>query len=212
MVLYHSADMILFLDHGDDLLAVDGKASGHDLADIAGAEHGNAPADIEMIDIDHFLHLTSCVNAFRSGAADAERADGALAAAGRQNTLIKGDRKKRALPGEDSGAAGIQAQHSRFQKDIELMRSLRGLDPIDKALCIRGPGQIFFEIAETEAVVDALRQYAAESRTAVGQYDRKTALTGGESGSHTGSACTDDQNIVVRCAGSRNASGAFSCL
>ena len=48
------SDMILFLDHGDDLLAVDGKASGHDLADIAGAEHGNAPADIEMIDIDHF--------------------------------------------------------------------------------------------------------------------------------------------------------------
>ena len=71
VVLDHAAEMVFLLDHGDDLFSVDRHAAGDDLADIAAAKNHDAAADIQVIDVDHFLHLSGCVDANRSGSADA---------------------------------------------------------------------------------------------------------------------------------------------
>ena len=72
VVELHTARVVFFFNHRDDIFAVHREMPGDDLPDVAAPEDHDVTAGIAVVDIDHFLHLAGCVNAVRTGTADAE--------------------------------------------------------------------------------------------------------------------------------------------
>ena len=72
VVFYHTAGVIRLFYHGDNFFAVNGHAACDNLSDVSCPEDHDALSDVQMIDVNHLLHLSGGIDPLRSAAADAE--------------------------------------------------------------------------------------------------------------------------------------------
>ena len=141
------------LDAGEHLRALERHAARHDETDVARAENDDAPADHVALDIKVALCSAGGENACRTGARDGDRAAGALAAAHREDDGLCLKVLIAALGGDDVNVlVRGDVQHHGVQTDVHAGLAYH----VDKAAGILRAGQLFLEIVQTEAVVDAL--------------------------------------------------------
>lgn len=147
------------LSNGEDFCALERHAAGHDEADVAAAKDDDAAADHAALDVDKALRRPGGVDARRTEAGDVQCAARPFAAAHGEDDALRLNCKAAVYRVEcGDGLVRRDAEHHRVQQERDV--PLRGL--IDESLGIFRAGQLLLEGVESEAVVDALVEDAAE--------------------------------------------------
>ena len=181
------------LRDGEDLCALERHAAGHDEADVAAAEDDDAAADHAALDVDKALRRPGGVDACGAEAGDVQCAAWPFAAAHGEDDALRLDREA-AVGGIERGHGLVRrdAEHHRVQQERDV--PLRGL--IDESLGIFRAGQLLLEGVESEAVVDALVEDAAELRIALQNQDvLAVRVVRGDRRSKARRAAADDEHV-----------------
>ena len=185
-------------DNGEDFGAGPLEASGHDEADITGADDDGIFSGAIAFDIDETLGESGGEDAGGACAWDAEVAAVAFAAA-------HGENDGGCAQGEDAmiGAACEEEFFFLVRTDfhdggVEEGVNIFGVsDTFGEAFGEFGAGEFFVKAVEAKAVVNALEEDAAEVAFAFGQGDVFSAFGNAQGRGHTGGAGADNDGVIV---------------
>ena len=158
LIADQSADEGHDLHHRKDLGALQGQPPGHDHADVAGAQDDHPFAGHLALDVDEALGRTGGIDAGGACSGDPQRAEGALAAPHAQNGCLGADLQQTVPVQGGDPVLPIHPDGHGLGHEIHTCP----LGVLEHFVGIRGPGEGFLEVMQAEAVVDALRQHAAQ--------------------------------------------------
>ena len=153
---------------GQHLCALKGHAACHDQANVAAAEDQHPPAHQITFHVHIALCCTGGVHAGRAGARGADGTAGALAAAHAQNDALGFDDLIAVLLG-DAVNLFIRGHFQHHGVQLHLYAGV--LEHLNKASGVLRAGQLLAKAVQTEAVVDALVQNAAQLLVALQNED-----------------------------------------
>ena len=181
------------LSNGEDLCALERHAAGHDEADVAAAKDDDAAANHAALDVDKALRRTRRIDARRTEAGDVQCAAWPFAAAHGEDDALRLNCKA-AVGGIERGHGLVRrdAEHHGVQQERDVpLRSL-----INESLGIFRAGQLLLEGVESEAVVDALVEDAAELRVPLQNQDVPAArVVRGDRRSKARRTAADDEHV-----------------
>ena len=151
------------LEHCLHMSAFQRHAACHDHADIAGAEDDDLLAGHPVVEVHVSLRGACGEHARRTLAGNAQCAAAALLAAHGKHRSLCLILAQAAAGGGGDDTIRRQAQH----RGAGLVRDLTLVHFINERLCIFRAGQALAEAAQTETVMDALAQDAAQHRLAL---------------------------------------------
>ena len=183
------------LDAGEHLGALERHAARHNQADIARTENEHALADHVTLDIQITLRGAGGEHARRTGAGNRDGAAGAFTAAHCQHDGLCLQHFIAARRGDDVDLlVGRDVKHHCVQPDVHA-----GLaDHVDEAAGVFRAGQLFVEVMQAEAAVDALIEDTAQLTVALDDANRAAAvLPRGLCRAQAGRAAANDDKIVI---------------
>ena len=182
---------------GDELHlgALPRHAARHDEPDVAAAEDDDLAPGEEALHVHEPLRAARGVDAGRARAGDRKRAARALAAAHREDDRAGAEAHEAALRVHADDLAVLRdGENHRVGPDFGA--GLLGL--LHEAARVFGPGELFAEVVQAEAVVDALAQDAARGGVALQDDDARVRprLARRDRGGEAGGTAADDGDVA----------------
>ena len=177
-----------------NLCAFQSHTAGHDQADVTGTQNHALTAGQESFHVDQALCGTGGVDTGGTEAGNIQSTTGTLTAAHSQNNSLGLQLEQTVLTvhgGDNLVSAQIQDHGVQLVGDTQLLHLL------DEAAGVFGTGQLFLEGVQTETVMDALVQNAAQFVVALqDQNVLNTCLVGSDSSCQTGGTAADNYEFI----------------
>ena len=184
-----------------DFEAFQGASTRHDETDVARPQDHDAVSGAQVLDVDVTLGEARGVYTSRTAARDFDLEAGALATAHGEHHRAAGEAGHTVFAHDGDAvcrvfsSAFVDAERHGPEHDIDA-----GLaHAVDETLGVFGAGELFFEMGEAEAGVDALAQDAAKMLVALDDYGRRAGFVRCEGSSHARGAAADDDDVVIVC-------------